>query len=234
MQRLATFMIVCWFVASGAATAQTSPVVVELYTSQGCSSCPPADAFLHENLADRDDVIALALHVDYWDYLGWKDHFASPQYTKRQKAYARAAGQRTVYTPQMIIAGQDHVVGNKPDAVHKLINKRKRAGQVIELELERKGGTLEIEAENLKPSKRATVDVYLVRYVRAKDVHIKRGENAGRTLTYGNIVTDWRQVVMWDMDQPISLKVPVQGKEPIVVIVQREGNGEIVAAQRLP
>ena len=97
------------------------PVVVELYTSQGCSSCPPADAFLARELANRDDVIALALHVDYWDYIGWKDDFADPQHTDRQRDYARAAGQRTIYTPQMIIAGKDHVIGSHPAEVKKLI-----------------------------------------------------------------------------------------------------------------
>src|SRR6056297_1329329 len=82
------------------------PVVVELFTSQGCSSCPPADAMLGE-LAERDDVIPLALHVDYWDYIGWADIFADPAYTRRQKGYAHATGQRMVYTPQMVIDGQD-------------------------------------------------------------------------------------------------------------------------------
>ena len=103
------------FLASfiGAAAAADRPVVVELYTSQGCSSCPPADAILAE-LADREDVIALAFHVDYWDYIGWKDIFADPANTLRQRNYARVAGARSVYTPQMIVDGQDHVVGTKP------------------------------------------------------------------------------------------------------------------------
>ena len=98
------------------ARAAEPVVVVELYTSQGCSSCPPADKLLAE-LASRKDVLPLALHVDYWDYIGWADVFADPAYTKRQRAYARVAGSRSIYTPQMIVGGKDHVIGFKPMAV---------------------------------------------------------------------------------------------------------------------
>ena len=111
---------------AGIAAAESRPVVVELFTSQGCSSCPPADAFLHE-LSQRDDVIALALHVDYWDYIGWKDIFAQPAFTKRQKAYAKAGGRRSVYTPQMIIGGQDHVVGTHEENASALIQQHAAA-----------------------------------------------------------------------------------------------------------
>ena len=96
--------------------AEDAPVVVELFTSQGCSSCPPADELLRE-MSKRPDVIALAFHVDYWDYIGWKDEFAHPGFTKRQKAYAKAAGERMVYTPQMIVHGVVRVVGHEPEAL---------------------------------------------------------------------------------------------------------------------
>ena len=96
--------------------AQDSPVVVELFTSQGCAACPPADALLGE-LARHEDVIALALHVDYWDYIGWEDVFARPEFTQRQHAYGHAAGSTVVYTPQMIVGGQERVVGVRPMAV---------------------------------------------------------------------------------------------------------------------
>jgi hypothetical protein len=97
-----------------------APMVVELFTSQGCSSCPPADAFLGE-LAQREDVIALAFHVDYWDYIGWKDKFADPLFTTRQRAYAEAQGSSMVYTPQMIVAGAIDVVGSDRKAVEKAL-----------------------------------------------------------------------------------------------------------------
>src|SRR6056297_2439763 len=95
-----------------AAMATSGPVVVELFTSQGCSSCPPADALLHD-LAERGDVLALSLHVDYWDYIGWKDQFAQPAFTLRQKAYAVSGDRKMIYTPQMIVAGHVDVVGHK-------------------------------------------------------------------------------------------------------------------------
>ena len=103
MRRL--FAAVATSLALSTPAVADGPVVVELYTSQGCSSCPPADAMLHD-LAARPDVIALALHVDYWDYIGWVDEFADPAYTRRQKQYAQVAGNPSVYTPQMVIGGR--------------------------------------------------------------------------------------------------------------------------------
>ena len=101
---------------SPAAAGDGSPVVLELFTSQGCSACPPADALLTE-YAPRDDVIALALHVDYWDYIGWKDTFGDPAHTTRQKGYAAAADRSFVYTPQMVVDGQGQIKGVKPSQV---------------------------------------------------------------------------------------------------------------------
>lgn len=115
------------------------PVVVELYTSQGCSSCPPADALLHE-LAARDDVLPLALHVDYWDYIGWKDKFARREHTRRQKGYARAGGRRMIYTPQMIIMGQEDVVGADAMQVESAIQKHQKQPRPVSLKLRRDGG----------------------------------------------------------------------------------------------
>ncbi len=233
MNRVTGLITALLLTLATAASAGDRLVVVELYTSQGCSSCPPADAFFHEDLASREDVIALALHVDYWDYLGWKDHFASPQFTKRQKAYAYAAGHRTVYTPQMIIGGEKHVVGTHPNEVLDHIRRRSGEAEQIKVGLTRKANTARIHLQSLDGAHPMAVDVFLVRYTPAEEVAIKRGENAGRMLTYANIVTDWRQVLMWDMVEPVSLKVPVRGKQPIVVIVQKEGSGKILAAARL-
>ena len=125
--------------------AADSPVVVELYTSQGCSSCPPADAFLHD-LAKRDDVIALALHVDYWDYIGWKDSFAKPEYTDRQHAYAHAANATTVYTPQMVINGKDHVIGSRPMEVIDQVMRHREAVTPVDVTVSRSGDAIDITA----------------------------------------------------------------------------------------
>lgn len=217
---------------SAGAVSAGGPVVVELYTSQGCSSCPPADAFLADELADRDDVIALALHVDYWDYIGWKDDFADPAYTRRQRGYARAAGQRTIYTPQMIIGGEDHVIGSHPREVKALIREHAKAANDVAVSLTRTGDVLEI---SLDPGtgKRSRMSVQLVRYEPSETRDIKRGENAGRELHYANIVTEMLRVGTWNMRSEKTFKANVEGDQPIVVLVQHEGHGKIVAAARL-
>jgi len=228
MRAVLCSILTLWMAAT-AAWADDRPVVIELYTSQGCSSCPPADAFMAE-LAGRDDVIALALHVDYWDYIGWKDVFASPAFTARQKAYARAAGSRTVYTPQMVIGGVDHVVGLQPMEVADLIAAHRAAPSPVELGVERGEDGFVVRARSAKPE---AMRVQLVRYVPEKTVAIKRGENGGRTLRYTNIVTEWHVLANWDGTQPLEMAVQAPGDLPAVVLVQRRGPGRILAAARL-
>ncbi len=172
-------------------------MLVELFTSQGCSSCPPADRVLTE-LAGQPGVIALALHVDYWDYLGWKDDFASPEFTARQRAYAKAARSRTIFTPEMIVQGDDRLKGHDAEHIHKDIARQQQRPAQATLSLERKGDGLEI---HLAPTGDAAVgpaEVYLVRFLPSADVSIGGGENAGRDLTYTNIVTDWDTIAHWD------------------------------------
>lgn len=208
------------------------PVVVELYTSQGCSSCPPADAYFGEKLVGRDDVIALALHVDYWDYIGWKDDFADPAFAERQRNYARAAQKRSVYTPQMVIGGVSHVVGNRPADVRSELSKNAGQGTHIDLAISRKGDTLTVMLDN-QTSERDQLVVQLVRYSAKETRDIKRGENAGRTLDYHNIVTEWKTIGEWNARRSKTLNTRVKGDAPIVVIVQRKGFGPILAAAEL-
>ncbi|QYK39942.1 MAG: DUF1223 domain-containing protein [Paracoccaceae bacterium] len=227
--------------AAGAGLAQGTPgdaphpVVVELFTSQGCSSCPPADAIL-AGLSGDPRVIALALHVDYWDYLGWKDDFARPEFTKRQKVYAKAGGRKMVFTPQMIVAGQDSVVGNDPEAVEAAIRRHALAasarGQVVRLTVERQDDQIVIRAEAVPPTDRG-LRVQLVRYRPKAQVDIARGENAGHSITYHNIVTSWQLVGEWRATAPLTLTTPSPGSDPAVVIVQDEGPGAVLAAVEL-
>ena len=214
---------------SAPVAAGDHPVVVELFTSQGCSSCPPADAYLGQ-LAARDDVIALALHVDYWDYLGWKDAFADPAYTRRQRLYARAANSRTVYTPQMIIEGQDHVVGYKPQQVAKLIQRHAAGPHPMDLSVTRRGDRLRIVCDGAMAG---DMTVQLVTYDPMRSVDIRRGENAGKRLTYYNVVTSWTVVAEWDGRAPLSIEVPAPDSENVVVLVQKAGAGPILAAARV-
>jgi hypothetical protein len=213
------------------AAAQTQPVVVELYTSQGCSSCPPADELFHQ-LALRDDVIALALHVDYWDYIGWEDTFADPRFTERQKGYARAAGHRSIYTPQMVIGGTDHVVGHEPMAVESLIREHSRVAPQAQLRLTRTGDEVRVEIAPL-PGLSGPVLVQLVRFRPQAEVAIERGENAGKVIDYSNVVTEWTRLAEWDGLAPLSLTAEAGGSAGIAVLLQRVDYGPIVAAAAL-
>lgn len=226
-----------WVGVTGAGMAeeaiQTSEpaVVVELYTSQGCSSCPPADEYLAMLVADPR-VIPLALHVDYWDYIGWKDQFANPQFTDRQKSYARAAGSRTIYTPQMIVGGQERVEGHQPEELATLVQAHLAAGRPVSLRLERNGSGVRIIAEADPPLTEA-VRIQLVRYIPKQTVEIESGENAGKTVTYHNIVTSWQVLGEWGGQAPLDIEAEAEGDEPVVVILQNSGPAEILAAARL-
>ena len=226
---LAAYLLGALLLGAGALHAGARDVVVELYTSQGCSSCPPADELLGQ-LERREGVIPLALHVDYWDYIGWKDTFGRPENTARQKAYARAAGRRMVYTPQMIIGGVHDVVGSKAMEVLERIEALQKAGEQVSLAVVRSGNELRISAEAARPGR---MEVHLVRYKPRARVAIRAGELAGREMEYTNIVTDWTVLGKWDGRSPLRMRRPVSGNEPLVVIIQKAGPGAILAAERL-
>ncbi|WP_102223480.1 DUF1223 domain-containing protein [Acidimangrovimonas sediminis] len=236
MRGISGAAICLWLAFSGAALADQAAapartVVVELYTSQGCSSCPPADELLGQ-IARHDGVIALGFHVDYWDYIGWKDEFGSADWTLRQKNYARAAGNRTIYTPQMIVEGETRVVGYKPMELATLIHKTGAQPAPATLTLSRKGATLTIRATAAKPFDKPA-DVQLVRYIPERRVAIRRGENAGRTMDYHNIVTALDVLGTWDGAQPFEAEVKLSGDQPGAVLIQAPGPGEIYAAARV-
>lgn len=213
-----------------ASAAVAGPTVIELYTSQGCSSCPPADAMLVE-LADKDDVIALSLHVDYWDYLGWQDDLANPAYTERQQAFASAAGSRTVYTPQMVIGGKDHVIGSKPMQVMDRLRAHDSAPDPVEVTLSREGNQLTIVANAEGIAGDAVVQI--VRYWPMVERDIRRGENAGRTIAYANVVYSWQNVGIWNVSAPLEMEADIDGTEPVAVIIQAGTNGPVLGAAQL-
>ncbi len=221
-----------WLGCTGVGFAQSRPVVlVELFTSQGCVSCPPADKYLSQ-LAQNPDVIALALHVDYWDYIGWEDSFGQPAFTARQKAYAKAVGSRTIYTPQFIVGGKERVEGTQPEAVDELVRSHAATPQPVSLTLTRADGTLSIRAEAGAPLA-APVRIQLVRYRPSETVEIERGENAGLTVEYSNIVTSWQDVGEWAGQQPLEMTADASGDDQVVVVLQSQGPAEIVAAAKL-
>ncbi|WP_278922377.1 MULTISPECIES: DUF1223 domain-containing protein [Pseudophaeobacter] len=207
----------------------SEPVVVELFTSQGCSSCPPADALL-EQLAGRRDVLALALHVDYWDYIGWKDIFASPDYTQRQKGYAHAAGRKMIYTPQMVVMGQKDILGGDAMALSDAIAVQHGTARPVALQVQRRGDELSLSVSAREGLPDHPVAIYVLRYTPMKTVDITRGELAGRRIDYANIVEDLRQVATWDGQAAAVFTVPYAKGLPGAVLVQNAPYGAVLAA----
>lgn len=220
--------------AASPASAGPAPVVVELFTSQGCSSCPPADAYLGK-LAGRADLVALSLHVDYWDYIGWQDPFASRRNTQRQRAYAQTLQRSYVYTPQMVIQGRYDVRGNDMAAVEKAIDAA-RASPGLAVEIEDRGdGAVVVRVPAADFQGRATV--WLAGYDRQHTTPVHRGENANKTLTNYNVVRVLTPVGTWTgaaMEIPVSLAgMTEKAVDGCAVIVQPDGMGPILGAAAL-
>ena len=215
----------------GEARAQTpnaGPIVVELFQSQGCSSCPPANANVNALTAARPDVLALSYAVTYWDYLGWKDTFAKPAFTERQRAYQRSGQSDGVYTPQVVINGRKALVGANRGSLDKAIAATGplRGGPAIV----RDAGGVTIGAGQGGPA-----TVLVVTYdPRVRAVPVKAGENGGRTLPHRNIVIDLREAGVWN-GKALHVAVPVP-KDPALrtaVLLQKGAGGLLLAAARL-
>jgi hypothetical protein len=232
MRQLLLSLLAGWAALVTSVAAADRPVVVELFTSQGCASCPPADSFF-EQLAARDDVLALSQHVDYWDYIGWQDTFGSPANSARQRGYAAAAGRKMVYTPQMVVNGADHVVGSRFRDVTELIDKHlAQPDNGLEVHLSRDGGQVHLEARAPRPRAMPLV-VQFARYIPEATVDIARGENAGRTITYSNIVTELVKVAEWDTHEPLVLDVDWPEDAPLAVLLQYPDFGTIEGVAQL-
>jgi hypothetical protein len=212
-------------VPAGAESMRARPkAVVELFTSQGCAQCPPADALL-TGLAEEGDVVALAYHVDYWDYVGWEDTFGDEDYSDRQRAYAKSWGSSRIYTPQMVVNGAKGVVGSRRNEVHGALA---GASLPLQVEISRDGDMLKVAI----PADNALDDavVWLVSYLDRADVTIDKGENAGKSMVYTQVVTGRQALGMWESATGADLKLPLPellsaGSTGIAVIVQQERNG---------
>ncbi|WP_170770436.1 DUF1223 domain-containing protein [Ruegeria lacuscaerulensis] len=223
--------LVSLFLASSS-MAESDPVVVELFTSQGCSSCPPADKLMHE-LAKRDDVIGLALHVDYWDYIGWEDEYANPDHTTRQRAYARGGGRSMIYTPQMVINGQQDVVGAKTDELNRIIDAHLKAAPEASVTATRAANDVTVDVTPIELPEGATYEIRVVEYSPMRHASIRRGELAGHELDYANVVESWHWAGSWDGNQAQQYSVALTSDLPAVVLIQEAGHGPIVAAARV-
>ncbi|OCJ03117.1 hypothetical protein A6U87_18825 [Rhizobium sp. AC44/96] len=190
---------------AGPLFAQDAPKgVVELFTAQGCSSCPPADAAFRK-LVERGDVIALAYHVDYWNYLGWADTLSSKENTERQYGYARTMGRSNVYTPQVVVNGRDHVAGADLNGITSKLDSfvTEGKGLTVPVNARIKDDELEIKI-GAGPGKANVVMVY---FDREKTIDVEKGENSGQKIAYLNSVTDVETVGMWD-GKETSLTLP--------------------------
>lgn len=201
--------------------------VLELFTSQGCSSCPPADKLLGE-YAKRDDVLALSLNVDYWDYLGWKDTLGSPDNSERQRSYASARGDGQVYTPQIVVNGVDHVVGSNRRAVDAAIERY--GGLPVSIELKEKEDAITVSVAK-NDSEINDAALWLAIYQDAVTVPISRGENTGQTITYTNVIKKLRPIAMWHgekmvVDLPKSELTKAKAKRCAVIMQTENAAGQ--------
>lgn len=228
---LALFLLLLTPVAAPAVTAVSArqpAVVVELFTAQGCSSCGKANTLVSE-LAERPDVLALTFAVDYWDYLGWPDTFARPEFTERQRAYARRLALREVYTPQVVIDGEVQASGVKGDAVEALVAAAlKSPAWPPDMQFM---GTRRVAVGSGR-APRGGADVWLIRYdPREQEVTPRRGDNRGQTIVQRNVVREVVRLGAW-RGSPTAYRMPVSEIEGLstVVIVQAPKGGKIIAA----
>jgi len=212
-----------------------APVVVELFTSQGCSSCPPADELLGE-LAQQPGVIALAMHIDYWDYIGWKDPFANPELTARQRAYVRSLGLRYVYTPQMVIDGGTDVVGLHRNSVLGAIEEAAKERKALNVSFSREDGGKVIIPAGHAPDEGATI--WLAVFDSRHETEVRRGENAGRKLLDYNVVRKMTPLGTWSgaaMEIPFDMAAAAAGgQDGCAVIVQQGKTGMVLGAAQMP
>ncbi len=233
MSRMIAFLLTVAVLGAASAPRAAEPLtVVELFTSQGCSSCPPADAILAE-LAARDDVLALSQHIDYWDYLGWRDPFASEVASDRQRSYAHRFGLAYVYTPQMVIHGDSQLTGSDRRAVERAmaaartlprvdITLRRRADETVEVVIGA-GGNDEV------------ADIWLVFYDRQRTTNIGGGENGGRRLTYAHVMRSFERIGEWSgapVRLPVDMASMADRGEACAILVQQPETGRIFAAAR--
>jgi hypothetical protein len=229
---------------SATAEENRTAVLVELFTSEGCSSCPPADRLLSElaktQRVDSARIIPLAFHVDYWDYLGWRDPFASKEFTQRQREYAAALDENSIYTPQMVVDGSDGFVGSDQTRALRAIEQAARQPKArIDIRVEPAGEQADqLSLRILIPDKAPEGDVMLAVTEDALETTVRRGENAGRTLRHDGVVRTLSRVGTIEaartaFDARVDLRIVDSWKRDqlrVVVFVQDRQSHRIVAA----
>jgi len=242
-RRLASASLIAGLLVASLVVARAAEprALLELFTSQGCSSCPAADKLLGELVADPS-LVALSVPIDYWDYLGWKDTLANPAHSARQRAYARMRGDRQVYTPQIVVNGSTHVLGSDRAAIERAIVQTDQKSGVMSLPilLSLSGAGLSVRVDSAE-NERSAGEVWLCPLAKAVPVVINRGENHGRTITYHNVVRGWLKLGDWTgiksaWDVPMA-QLKADDIDAAAVMVQ-EGNrdkpGVILGAAYTP
>jgi hypothetical protein len=201
---------------------------LELFTSQGCSSCPPADKLLGELAADPS-LVAMSVPIDYWDYLGWKDTLADPAHSARQRAYAHVRGDRQVYTPQMVVNGATHVVGSDHAGIERAIVQTDRNPAIMSVPvlLSLGGHSLDVKVEGGK--EHTAGEVWLCPLAKSVPVAIGRGENRGRTITYHNVVRHWLKLGDFsgtDLTWSVPISEIVADDSDIAAVFVQQGTRE--------
>jgi hypothetical protein len=220
------------------AGAVKDPVLVELFTSQGCSSCPPADQILGE-LQKREDVVALSFSIDYWDYVGWRDTLATRENTLRQQAYEKVLASHRVYTPQMVVDGAQDVVGNQRKDVIAAVERRlnETRGKRVPIVITQKGDEVQVRIGALPGGGRQPATVWLAHTLSSRTVNIAKGENSGKVITYHNVVRGFAAVGKWS-GEPVTLELPAGGDKSeitdgVAVWVQIGNMGPILGAAQI-
>ncbi len=206
------------------ALAEPPRAVVELFTSQGCSSCPPADELLVE-FSRQPDIVALSLPVNYWDYLGWKDTLAHVAFTERQKAYAHSRSDRQVFTPQMIVNGKKSSIGSDRAQVEKAIQytTKGRKALPVNVVIDEQNDTVTITVEETPDTTQREAEIWILPVLRSQTVPIERGENKGKAITYANVVRGLNRVGEWRGGSArfeVPLDMARKGGDAYVVLLQ--------------
>ncbi len=241
MLRPAYFVLLAVFVAAmpAASRADDSPIVVELFTSQGCSSCPPADKYLGE-LAKRPDLLALAFHIEYWNYIGWTDAYSKPWATRRQRDYQSAMKLRYVYTPEMVIEGEFEGVGSEPAVIEPLIRAaeaKRRPHPTLTLHWRDDGALVADIGDGASPPGQPAT-LWLVGFDKMHTMDVTAGENEGRTAWDHHPVRSFRRLGSW-AGWSEQLVVPAEeaknlGDYGAAVLLQLDGSGPILTAASIP
>ena len=233
---LAVFLysLLSWPVSAQSAP-RAAPILLELFTSQVCSSCPPADKDLGRLARERVDVIALAYHVDYWDYLGWKDPYSKPIFSQRQRQYARRALTNRVYTPQLIAQGRYQTVGGNRKKTARILKKAAKLRPGGKLAAQKEGDFIVFEGNGI-PSV-GTADIFIAYYLDEIETPVKRGENAGQTLREYRVVIDFKRLKEYEsflnggrVSGRARISETAAKADGVVIFVQRDGFSRILTA----